>query len=468
MVLPKINVASWATQSTWVVRLVVVATAAATIWAMLATGTGKDGKGAVPSQQVAAMFSPAIAVAKAAGWLPVAATRLVVAPQAVPNILAGSVAVHQDRGACTSCHTVLGPSGLPVHTLGALSTMGHEYRGVCGNCHIVVGTALAAAAQIVLPAAPAVAAVAATPAAKLPTEGEWLGLEVAPITNLTATQYKLAPGMAGVVVAEAEAQALTAGFKAGDVVVALNGVPVRDLGGFLRSTRNGTLAGATIDVVRKGQLLRGDLSSAPAPSPAASQVPVAAAPPMGFQAAGQPPLYATPVAVAPQMTQPWGAAQPQMTGPVTPPATEGEWLGLEVSPITPLAMQQYRLAPGTPGLVVLEAQAQAQIGGFRGGDVVYAINGNPVYDLHSFFFHTRSGTLDSATVDLVRRGQPMRMTLSSQILPQAAPPAPSAGPTWQQAPAPALPVAQQSLYGGFPVAAPPPTAGGWPNPTRLY
>lgn len=467
MEFPKINVSNWASQSTWIVRLVVVATAAATIWAMLATGTGKDGNGAVPSQQVAAMFSPAIAVAKAAGWLPVAATRVVAAPQAVPNILAGSQAVHQDRGACTSCHTVLGPSGLPVRTLGALSAMGHEYRGICGNCHIVMGTALAAAAQVVLPAAPAVAAAPAAPAVKPPTEGEWLGLEVAPITNLTATQYKLAPGTTGVVVAEVEAQALTAGFKAGDVVVALNGAPVADLGGFLRATRNGTVAGATVDVVRKGQLLRGDLTSAPPPAAAAPPAPAVAAPPMNFQLAVQPPLYATPVAVAaPQAVQPWGGAaappapQVQMAGPVAPVATEGEWLGLEVAPITPLAMQQYRLAPGTQGLVVLEAQAQAQIAGFRGGDVVMAINGNPVYDLHSFFFHTRSGTLDSAAVDVLRRGQPLRMNLSSQIVPQV----PNQAPAWAQQPGVAAPMVQQNPYAGMPVAAP--ATGSYP--TRLY
>ncbi len=161
------------------------------------------------------------------------------------------------------------------HRLRAYSKMPHEFRGVCTNCHlhtdpgrlnatpygVQAGTPVAAVRPVIAPPP--------TAPAKTPTEGEWLGLEVTPITPLTARQYSIPDGMQGLVVAEAEAGAATAGVRAGDVVVAINGLPITQMTEFFQATRNGTSTQGTVEIVRQGQRLAIDLASTTAPAQAA-------------------------------------------------------------------------------------------------------------------------------------------------------------------------------------------------------
>lgn len=101
-------------------------------------------------------------------------------------------------------------------------------------------------------------------------EGEWLGLEVAPVTPLTAAQYGIPDNIPGLVVAEVEAQALTAGVKAGDVVLSINGVPIYNLSDFFRATRNGALMGGVLEILRKGLKLVINMAQTPPPAMAAN------------------------------------------------------------------------------------------------------------------------------------------------------------------------------------------------------
>lgn len=214
-----------------------------------------------------------------------------------PVIRAGAVPAHADRGVCTACHTVVGAAGAVLPAVSGSSVMLHGYRGVCSNCHRIAGpqppvqlggptaptpgvpwaTAvpplaaavppLAAAAPPFAAAAPPLAAAAppfAAAAPFAPTEGEWLGLEVSPITGLTANQYRLPPGSRGLVVAEAEAQAQAAGLRAGDVVVAIDGIPITDMVTFFQATRSGSLAQGTVRLQREGRLFEAFLQQAAA------------------------------------------------------------------------------------------------------------------------------------------------------------------------------------------------------------
>ncbi len=276
-----------------------------------------------------------------------------------PVIRAGAVPPHGDLGVCTGCHTVLGAGQTPVPPIQATSRMPHEYRGNCTNCHRIANPStlntntgfvraampmqgampiptavqmqpatpmqyampVAAAApqvltpqtvtprvitpqamtpqmstpQTVTPPAMAPRAPAATPA----TEGEWLGMEVSPITPLTARQYGISEGTQGLVVAEAEVPAAVVGIKAGDVIVAVNGTPTPRLTAFFQATNNGTATQGVVEFFRKGQRMRVNLSS------------TVVAPPAGA-AAGTPVAYQTPqrnFAMPQANTGAWGARQ---------------------------------------------------------------------------------------------------------------------------------------------------------------
>jgi len=143
-----------------------------------------------------------------------------------PTIVAGSPMVHVDRGACTTCHSVVSSLGKPIVGIRSYSTMPHEFRGICVNCHQVTvpatGNMVAGAAPLAQPPA----APAQTPP-RQPSEAEWQGLEVGP------SPY-------GVLVNGAEAAAGRRGLAAGDLVVSINGAPIRTMLEFSRSRRKGS------------------------------------------------------------------------------------------------------------------------------------------------------------------------------------------------------------------------------------
>ncbi len=248
--------------NSWLIVLVVLATAGITSWVML---TGKASQDENPAyyyvpQQVAQNLSP-VATAIDKGWF------LTAGATTIPVLRAGAVPVHPDRGICTNCHTVVSSRGKAIPNISATSAMTHEYRGVCFNCHHLViknnpsaNTGNVQAAIRVAATGRAIAPRTAAPA-KAVLEGEWLGMEVAPITSVTALQYGIPYGTQGLVIAEAEAQALTVGLKAGDVVFWVNGVPICNMTNFLRVTRNGTLTQGTVKVLRKGQKLTVNIAS---------------------------------------------------------------------------------------------------------------------------------------------------------------------------------------------------------------
>jgi len=282
--------------SSWLIVLVVLATAGITSWAMLKYKPSPTSGASYfyPPQQVAQHLSPGVATLQG-GWQLAAATTGTFTATGAPAIRAGAVAPHTDRGVCTQCHTVVGNGQQPVPPISASSTMPHEYRGVCSNCHRLTNpsqfnananvyraqpaTQVAAVTRIapapamtpmaappaLAPVPPAMAPVRTATPAKVATEGEWMGLEVTPITPLTATQYGIPAGTRGLVVAEAEAQAAAVGVKAGDVVESINGMPITQMADFFQVTQNGMATGGMVGIVRQGKRLAINLTQTPAP-----------------------------------------------------------------------------------------------------------------------------------------------------------------------------------------------------------
>jgi len=401
--------------NSWLIVLMVLATAFITSWAMLTYKPSQDwnASSSYPPQQVAQNLSPGIAALQE-GWQALQGSwQFAAAAPAVPVLRAGAVAPHPDLGTCINCHAVVGSRQQPIPAISATSGMPHEYRGVCTNCHRLsdpsrsntnpYGAPVAAARPVVAPPAMAPATTA--------TEGEWSGLEVTPITALTARQYGIPEGTQGLVVAEAEAQAALAGVRAGDMLVSINGVLITQMTDFFQATRNGTLAQGIVEVVRQGQRLAIDLA---------------------------------------QTTPPALAAVPN-----TPIKTEGEWLGLEVTPITALTARQYGIREGTQGLVVAEAEARAALAGVRAGDTLVSINGLLITQMTDFFQATRNGTLPQGVVEVVRQGQRLAIDLA-----QTAPPALVAVPNTPINVLPGgVPAAMAMPQGNYSTA--PANAGAW-------
>ena len=378
----------------------------------------------------------------------------------VPTVVAGAVPPHAERGTCTSCHNVLSPRGAAMPAIQINSRPPHDNRGLCTNCHVLggasasTGTATPAGLTLVAGAAP-VAGPAVLPAA----EGGWNGVEVTPVTPLTSSQYGVPLGTVGLIVAEAETAAAVAGVKAGDVVVAVNGSPTATLTDFFRATGNGTVSRGTMDLIRKGQRFQAVVDASVTAAPAAPFAALAVATPT-------PAVFAPPVAAT----------------AVAPP--EGEWLGLEVAPISSITATQYNLPPGLPGLLVVEAEAQAATVGAKAGDVLQFVNGVPTLDMTKFFMATKNGTVAAGTIVLWRKGEQMVTRLGQAVTPAAAPaaapvaqmtPYGQAPPNWAAYPQVAYPQAAypQAAWPGANFACPAaaatqgiaPAAGGYPPGT---
>jgi len=245
----------------------------------------------------------------------------------VPVIRAGAVPVHADRGACANCHTVLSSRGNPIPDINATSSSPHEIRGVCSNCHQLANqnglNANRGGTQAAMPMASVGRVVASTTVPlTTATEGEWMGLEVAPITPLTAGQYKIPYGTRGLVVAEAEGQAAVAGLRAGDVLLSVNGVPISNMTDFFQATWNGTQTRGVAEVLRKGQTLSLNIAQTTSPGSAAMTNM-----PMNDPAGGMPAAMPTPrgdTSIYPANAAGWsggqglGNVQAWSPGPVCP------------------------------------------------------------------------------------------------------------------------------------------------------
>ncbi|MEW6219793.1 MAG: PDZ domain-containing protein [Thermodesulfobacteriota bacterium] len=95
---------------------------------------------------------------------------------------------------------------------------------------------------------------AGTSRGKVVQEGHWLGLEVLPLTPALAKANNIPAGVRGVLVDEVTLLAAECGVLAGDVLAAVNGVPVPDLPAFETATRRiANDRQASLTVYRQGR-----------------------------------------------------------------------------------------------------------------------------------------------------------------------------------------------------------------------
>ena len=109
--------------------------------------------------------------------------------------------------------------------------------------------------------------------------------------------------------------------------------------------------------------------------------------------------------------------------PVAPAPTEAAWMGMEVAPITPLLAAQYKIPDAIKGVAVTEVESTAQLAGVQAGDVVVGVNQLAVPDMAAFAAATENGALRQGTLQLLRGGKFVRVTLPGR---PAATPAPAA------------------------------------------
>ncbi len=351
---------------------------------------------------------PAAAVPAAAGGTP---------PVAAPPIVANAVMPHEDRGACESCHPILAtPSATngttPVAANGtppvaappivANAVMPHEDRGACTGCHAILATPPMTAAAMT-GAGPGAGrgtgpngvmgglrpgyqgrggmnysfspgGAVGIPAAVAPGAGGLGsgGLDGVPVDAALARQYR-SPYPEGVLVRSVLPGSLgmQAGVRANDIVFKVNGRWVKSpqemvalLGGMgvgqavrFAVVRDGERQNLTV-VVNGG----GGVAGTPGAQPVALRVPSTAADPMMTQTV--PPAG--------------GAGRPAPAA--APLKTEFEWMGLEMTPISPAMKQKDSTLLNKFGAMVADVEpgTPAETAGIQVGDVVVAINNQPV------------------------------------------------------------------------------------------
>lgn len=200
-------------------------------------------------------------------------------------------------------------------------------------------------------------------------EAEWAGMVVSELRGELAARYEIPRGESGVCIVMVHEQAFNSGIKAGDLLKSINGEAVTSVASFLKVARDVDISnGALLDIVRAGDPLYIILYDKPGLHGKIKRF------------LGLDPQYTSPVA----LTTRAGI-------PVVPPA-EATWLGVE-------------LEPGPGGIFVDDVPigSQAQIAGFKAGDIITAIDGIKINGIADFNKLTLNGKTRSATVE-VKRG----------------------------------------------------------------
>ena len=181
-----------------------------------------------------------------------------------PMIEAGVERPHRHRGSCAACHAVVRANGLgPVPTIPVDAVAPHPERGACANCHIVAKLSAAAAATAATPATPAAAP---TPAATTPNSpaAQWRGVAAPPITADAVKPILIKQFGIEVCAAAGEGAKVTgvmgnsyaskAGLAAGDIIIECNGKKVRDAEGLAQLVGQAPPeADALLKIVRSGR-----------------------------------------------------------------------------------------------------------------------------------------------------------------------------------------------------------------------
>ena len=223
-------------------------------------------------------------------------------------------------------------------------------------------------------------------------EGHWWGMEVESLTPLAKQVLKIPPSINGLWVDETNLWAVRCDIKAADIVLKIQGYPVRDLGEFyhvtkrLRNRRQVTL-----------EILRGDakiyrvlnpgpplgiaaMESADNKDPLTSDSPVDPLD-LGKEGIG--------LAITDKQTKMPTGKEFSKFGIGADMFAEAHWWGMEAESLTPLAKQILKIPPSVNGLFVDETNLWAVRCDIKAADIILKIQGYPVRDLGELYYVTK-------------------------------------------------------------------------------
>lgn len=247
-------------------------------------------------------------------------------------------------------------------------------------------------------------------------EAEWAGMSVSNLTSTNAMEFNIPKGEQGVVVNWTEDPAFSSGVREGDLLKAMNNQKTKNISQFLKVCRTANLdTGILLDILRDGQPLYITLTNKIGLH---DKIKEALNIDPGFT--GAPPAHATPgdpAATQVALTAPIPTNDlptPKQQGAAKKTLIEGHWLGMELIPLTPELATEYKIPPGTDGLLVDEISLESAESGILAGDMVVAVNRVATPDLLAFTEATRRvKNRKKADVLVSRRGQLLEFTFKS-------------------------------------------------------
>lgn len=248
-------------------------------------------------------------------------------------------------------------------------------------------------------------------------DAEWAGLTVSNLTPGQAMEYNIPEKEPGVVVNYVEEQAYYSGVQHGDFLKAINGKPTRSVAEFLKVARDVNINdGVLLDILRHRkpiyitlenkmglhgkikEMLGGSSSGSGSQGSSGSQMQVVA--------------MTTPVAATPP---PGRLPSPREQGAAKKILWEGHWLGMETMDLVPELATEYKIPPGTKGVLVDEVSLEAAESWLLAGDMIQSIDGFATPDLQAFSEATRRvKNKNSAVMVVCRQGRFLNLTISSE------------------------------------------------------
>ena len=264
---------------------------------------------------------------------------------------------------------------------------------------------------------------------RIPTEGNWLGMEIEGITSGTIRELNLPASQTGVIVDDVPPNSLAekGGLKNGDIIRSINGQLVVNMADYIKATNNQEIKTANLEILRNGKLILLTIPPVSGIWQKTNSVPsitIDAVMPHAYRGVcvnchkitGSSVLNNMPVnppqrRIIPDNT---GLPSPAQQNAAQKVLIEGHWLGMELIPLAPELVVEYKLPKGVVGLLVDEVTLEAAESGLLAGDVLQNINGYPVKTLDDFAKVTRKiESLREASLGILRNGNPLFISLQS-------------------------------------------------------
>ncbi|MFC1562681.1 PDZ domain-containing protein [candidate division KSB1 bacterium] len=271
---------------------------------------------------------------------------------------------------------------------------------------------------------------------RIPSEGNWLGMELEGITPGTIRELNLPANQTGVVVDDVPPGSLAekGGLKNGDIIRSINGQIIINMADYIKATNNQNIKTANLEIVRNGKLFFLTIPTAEISNSSVSRIQPKSNPAPSITIDAVMPheyrgvcvkchkIIEKPIWENNPVNSPLNSFIQDNTGLPSPAQqnaaqkvlVEGHWLGMELIPITSELAIEYKLPRDVGGLLVDEVTLEAAESGLLAGDVLQSINGYPVKTLDDFAKATRQvETFKEARLGVLHNGNPLSLILQS-------------------------------------------------------